>query len=826
MAKICKVCNQSYADDLAACPHCSSNVEIVLNDPSGPAKKGVSPTAATSLRPETGSDSDIEIDLGKLPQPAAGEPSSAISNVQWSALVSGPGDSGVDLAGGGMTVDSPSDAALLERMKPKTSPPSDQGEKSGSWVEVHLGGPVEDGSGVVVEAGSGSDEDIDLARLEAESRGKGMGSSDVVVEGTGAKRPPAETASGSDIDLGALAAASEKGSGSGSNSPFPEHLLVDDGSEVNLGQERQKSDSGPSGLDLVAEALESGVDLAARDPATGDSGVDLADLFDEKSPVTKKQSKPVPSPSDASAVDLGQLAQPADPAARAGRTPTSSEVQFGAAPQLAGGSDILGGSDRGEGGLRLADDGDDRGRGPIVPSEHAPSRSGAWVGGGIMGALAGAGAFASVWLAGLLPGGQDAGKTSPASGNGAEVRQLQAANAQLRETSESEAKTRKALEAELKDAGTKADVAIKEVLKEAQAKEEATRKQETALKTALEEAKKAADPKALERLKKERAADAAKIAQLEKDRKATDAKNAELEKAKKAADLKAADQEKERQAAERKVADLDKERKAAEQKVADLTLALKQAKGGGGDAMQKLLESARVEAADAKKRLGEAAQKLDAVEKSAQAARDQAALAKKEADDARKTAGAAQATVKTLEQKLKDTDARIQAADARAKEATDKLRTAAAQADAATEARAKTDAALQAVTKQLADAKASIKQLMAQGSGTSRSEFPAEAVDPLEAEEQYAAGVRAFHRGDYAGAEGALFEAARHGGQDARYLYFLGLSRWAQGKGDVAAADFREAARLERQRKPGRAAVSAALERVQGAARQAVERFR
>ena len=62
-----------------------------------------------------------------------------------------------------------------------------------------------------------------------------------------------------------------------------------------------------------------------------------------------------------------------------------------------------------------------------------------------------------------------------------------------------------------------------------------------------------------------------------------------------------------------------------------------------------------------------------------------------------------------------------------------------------------------------------------------------------------------------------------HDGQDARYYYFLGLAQLMQGDRD-AYEDFDQGARLEQQNRPPRAAVSAALERVQGRASRAAQR--
>jgi hypothetical protein len=90
--------------------------------------------------------------------------------------------------------------------------------------------------------------------------------------------------------------------------------------------------------------------------------------------------------------------------------------------------------------------------------------------------------------------------------------------------------------------------------------------------------------------------------------------------------------------------------------------------------------------------------------------------------------------------------------------------------------------------------------------------------DPLNGERHYAAGLNFYFAKKYANAEKELRAAIEDDNNDARYYYFLGLARLAQGKRG-AAEDFDQGARLERLGRPGRAAVSRALERVQGPAR-------
>jgi tetratricopeptide (TPR) repeat protein len=95
------------------------------------------------------------------------------------------------------------------------------------------------------------------------------------------------------------------------------------------------------------------------------------------------------------------------------------------------------------------------------------------------------------------------------------------------------------------------------------------------------------------------------------------------------------------------------------------------------------------------------------------------------------------------------------------------------------------------------------------------------APDPVLAEEYYAAGLREYFDRRYVPAERNFSDAVYYNDQDARYQYFLGLAQLAQpGKRDLAVENFRQAGRLEQQGKPSSAAVSVALERVQGAPRE------
>jgi hypothetical protein len=91
--------------------------------------------------------------------------------------------------------------------------------------------------------------------------------------------------------------------------------------------------------------------------------------------------------------------------------------------------------------------------------------------------------------------------------------------------------------------------------------------------------------------------------------------------------------------------------------------------------------------------------------------------------------------------------------------------------------------------------------------------------DPMLSERHYGSGLNFFYARKYADAEREFLSAIESDSSDARYYYYLGLSRLAQGKRE-AAEDFDQGARLEQAGRPDRAAVSAALERIQGRMRR------
>lgn len=99
-------------------------------------------------------------------------------------------------------------------------------------------------------------------------------------------------------------------------------------------------------------------------------------------------------------------------------------------------------------------------------------------------------------------------------------------------------------------------------------------------------------------------------------------------------------------------------------------------------------------------------------------------------------------------------------------------------------------------------------------------------ADPINAEKHYALGQRLYWSRQYAAAEKEFLQAVRYHDQDARYMYFLGLARLAQGKRAFAEASFRRGGMLEQANKPASATVSSVLERVQGTDRQLLNKYR
>jgi colicin import membrane protein len=90
----------------------------------------------------------------------------------------------------------------------------------------------------------------------------------------------------------------------------------------------------------------------------------------------------------------------------------------------------------------------------------------------------------------------------------------------------------------------------------------------------------------------------------------------------------------------------------------------------------------------------------------------------------------------------------------------------------------------------------------------------------------YASGLEAWRARQYDTAEAWFTQATKDDPADARYWYFAGLAKWAQGKQAEARKDFETGAEWEARSRPGRRQVGEALLLVQGPARAALDAYR
>ena len=101
--------------------------------------------------------------------------------------------------------------------------------------------------------------------------------------------------------------------------------------------------------------------------------------------------------------------------------------------------------------------------------------------------------------------------------------------------------------------------------------------------------------------------------------------------------------------------------------------------------------------------------------------------------------------------------------------------------------------------------------------------------NPLMAEKYFGRGLDFFWARHYTEAETEFVKAVSFYEDDARYRYFLGMSRYLQGssqKTTLAQLDFEKGAELERLRHPGGREVNSSLERVQGNLRKVIDGYR
>jgi hypothetical protein len=223
--------------------------------------------------------------------------------------------------------------------------------------------------------------------------------------------------------------------------------------------------------------------------------------------------------------------------------------------------------------------------------------------------------------------------------------------------------------------------------------------------------------------------------------------------------------------------------------------------------------------------------------------------ARKDAKDSTDKLVQAGEQLKTAEDKRKTVEGKLNTAAGELKSVGDRLAAAGVKdadpakgVDALAAERAAADKVVSAVADKLAAANVKVdrndvvqgvervievaRQNGAKGQSTARPPRSLAAPNPLLAEAHYAAGLRAYFDGRFVDAQSAFAGAVQADDQDARYFYFLGLSRLALDNRADANTNFAEGARLELENRPGRKVVSTALERVQGMARQALNRFR
>jgi hypothetical protein len=196
------------------------------------------------------------------------------------------------------------------------------------------------------------------------------------------------------------------------------------------------------------------------------------------------------------------------------------------------------------------------------------------------------------------------------------------------------------------------------------------------------------------------------------------------------------------------------------------------------------------------------------------------AAAREKEVEATKTAAAATAEARKLAADL-----------ARAKTATDRAEAAERDASVAREAadKAATELTrLRVENDRLARDLEAIKELAEMiKTPTVAISGPAIKPDPARyAEQFFGDGLRAYHGGRYAESESSFRKAIQFRPADARFHYLLGLTLWARNDTAGAEAEFEKGRDLETQSRPSSRVIGAALERIQGPARQAVDAYR
>ena len=247
-------------------------------------------------------------------------------------------------------------------------------------------------------------------------------------------------------------------------------------------------------------------------------------------------------------------------------------------------------------------------------------------------------------------------------------------------------------------------------------------------------------------------------------------------------------------------------------------------KAGGSDATKALRDELAKVRADEEMARGELTAAKDKEAAATKAAAAATAKAQKAAADlARVTTDTAK-----LKQDAATAIAKAAAAEKAASEARATADKAAAEARTATERTATEVARLKAENDRLTrdlDAVKELAELIKTPAGAITGPVSKPDPDRL-AEEFFGDGLRAFHHGQYTDAESAFRKALQFRPNDARYHYLLGLTLWERKETAGAEAEFGKGRDLELAARPSSRAVSAALERIQGSARQAVDAYR
>lgn len=103
---------------------------------------------------------------------------------------------------------------------------------------------------------------------------------------------------------------------------------------------------------------------------------------------------------------------------------------------------------------------------------------------------------------------------------------------------------------------------------------------------------------------------------------------------------------------------------------------------------------------------------------------------------------------------------------------------------------------------------------------------PASLTSDPRAERAFALGLTAMRAGDLIAAEQKFQAAIAANGYDARYWYFLGLTRYSLGRSDEAVGDFRQGVERELRNLPNPGVIDASLERLSADARAVVNQAR